>query len=101
MSKVPVRGSPPGSLSGGIWRQTSALFLVAANLVPLVGALAGSWTPGSVIFLFWFECLIVGAFTVVKLLAYGALKAPPPDYPMDPWAIRAGRVLGMGLGRVD
>jgi len=92
MTKIPGREFPPG---GGLWRQMSALFLIAANLVPLAGALAGSWTAGSVIFLFWFECLIVGAFTVVKLLAYGALKELPPDYPMDPWAIRGGRVIGM------
>ncbi len=92
---IPGVKAAPGSLPGGIWRQTSALFLIAANLVPLVGALAGSWTTGSVIFLYWLEGVIVGLFTVAKLLAYGALKELPSDYPMNPWAIRGGRVFAM------
>lgn len=60
-----------------------------------MGALAGSWTTGIVIFLYRLEGVIAGLFTIVKLLAYGVLKELPPDYPMSPWAIRAGRVFGM------
>jgi len=46
----------------------SALVLVAANLVPLVGVLAFHWTVFSVLLLYWCENVVVGAFNVLRML---------------------------------
>ena len=47
---------------------SSALVLIAANLVPLVGVLAFHWTVFSVVLLYWCENVVVGAFNVLKIL---------------------------------
>ena len=52
------RGVPP-----------SAMVLVAANLVPLVGVLAFHWTVFSVLLLYWCENVVVGAFNVLRMVA--------------------------------
>jgi hypothetical protein len=41
---------------------------VAANLVPLVGVLALGWSLFPVLVLFWFETLIVGAMSALRIL---------------------------------
>lgn len=46
----------------------SALVLVAANLVPLVGVVAFHWTVFSVLLLYWCENVVVGAFNVLRML---------------------------------
>jgi hypothetical protein len=45
----------------------SAIVLVAANLVPLAGVVAFHWTVLSVLLLYWFENVVVGAFNVLKM----------------------------------
>ena len=52
----PAPGLPP-----------SALVLIAANLVPLVGVLSQQWTVLSVLLLYWFENVIIGGFNVLKM----------------------------------
>jgi len=52
-----ARGLPP-----------SALALVAANLVPLVGVIAFGWTVFSVILLYWCENVVIGAFNVLRMV---------------------------------
>jgi hypothetical protein len=47
----------------------SALVLIAANLVPLVGVAAFHWTIFSVLLLYWCENVVVGAFNVLRMLA--------------------------------
>jgi len=46
----------------------SALALVAANLVPLVGVLGLGWTVFSVLLLYWCENVVVGAVNVLRML---------------------------------
>jgi len=46
----------------------SALSLIAANLIPLIGALLLDWSVFLIIFLFWSENLIIGFFNVFKLI---------------------------------
>ncbi len=45
----------------------SAIVLVAANLVPLAGVVAFHWTVFSVLLLYWFENVVIGAFNVFKM----------------------------------
>lgn len=59
----------------------SAIVLLAANLVPLVGVVAFHWTVFAVLLLYWFENVVIGAFNVLKMafadpksLASDALK---------------------------
>lgn len=47
----------------------SSFVLIAANLVPLVGAVFYGWDPKLVLALFWIENLIIGAFNLVKMLS--------------------------------
>jgi len=50
----------------------SSLSLIAANLVPLAGALLLDWSVFLIIFLFWTENLIIGIFNIIKIsLAQG------------------------------
>ena len=45
----------------------SAVVLVAANLVPLAGVVAFHWTVLSVLLLYWFENVVIGATNVLKM----------------------------------
>ncbi|MBN1625923.1 MAG: hypothetical protein JW944_05305, partial [Deltaproteobacteria bacterium] len=50
----------------------SSLVLIAANLVPLAGALLLGWSVFLIVFLFWVENLVIGIFNIIKLtLAHG------------------------------
>ena len=51
------------------------LALLLANLLPLFGVLWFGWDVGSIVVLYWAENLIVGAFTVLKMLTAGGLHA--------------------------
>jgi len=42
--------------------------LVLANLVPLFGVLFLHWDVGSLVVLYWFENLVIGGFTILKML---------------------------------
>lgn len=50
------------------WRQPSVIALILANLVPVFGVLFLHWEVFPLMFLFWSENLIVGAFNVLKML---------------------------------
>lgn len=50
------------------WRQRSAVALVAANVVPVLGVLFWGWQVFSVMLLFWLENVVIGLFNVVKIL---------------------------------
>jgi hypothetical protein len=53
----------------------SVLVLFVANIVPLFGVLFGSWALSDVMFLYWFENVVIGWYTIVKMLrAEGPLK---------------------------
>lgn len=51
-----------------IWKSPSVIALVAANLIPLGGVLFFGWPVFPIMFLFWFENVIIGGFNVVKML---------------------------------
>lgn len=61
---------PPPSLTS-----SSALALIAANLVPLAGVLFFGWDLASVIVLFWAESAVIGFYTVLKMTIVGKLAA--------------------------
>jgi hypothetical protein len=60
--------NPIGHLRDIDWRQPSVIALVLANLVPVFGVLALHWEVFPLMFLFWSENVIVGAFNVLKML---------------------------------
>jgi hypothetical protein len=75
----------------------SLWFLVAVNLIPIVGVLKFGWQVADIVFLYWFENLIIGALNVPRIIlaqpepSRGLLGAPPP-----PDRGRAGNV-GLAL----
>ena len=55
------------------------LLLVALNLVPLVGVLYWGWQSFELIFLYWMENVVIGAFTLARMVVR------PYQHPVD-WA---------------
>jgi hypothetical protein len=45
----------------------SILSLIAANLVPLAGALALGWDAGVLVVLYWTENVIIGSYNILKI----------------------------------
>jgi len=45
----------------------SSLALIAANLVPLAGAIMLDWSVFLIVFLFWVENLVIGFFNIIRL----------------------------------
>lgn len=56
----------------------SAAVLLAANVVPLVGVVAFHWTVLSVLLLYWFENVVIGAINVLKM-AFASPKSLASD----------------------
>lgn len=56
------------ALPDAAWLRPSVLVLVLANLVPLGGVLFLGWEIFPLVFLFWFENVIVGVFNALKML---------------------------------
>lgn len=52
----------------------STLALVAANLVPLAGALLGIWSAYDLLLLFWAENVVIGLFQVLRMGAVLVLR---------------------------
>ena len=46
---------------------TGNLALALANIAPLIGVLLGYWNAFDIIFLYWFENIIIGVFTVARM----------------------------------
>ena len=51
------------------------LALVLANLVPLAGVLFLHWDVGAIVVLYWTENLIIGLYTLLKMLVTGGRTA--------------------------
>ena len=47
------------------------LLLVAANAIPLIGAVFLDWDVFSILLLFWFENVIIGLFGILRLIVAG------------------------------
>jgi Family of unknown function (DUF6498) len=50
------------------WRSTSALLLVAVNLIPLYGVLALGWPVFPTVLLYWLENVVIGVLNVLRML---------------------------------
>jgi hypothetical protein len=50
-------------------KQLSAILLIASNLLPIVGVLQWNWDVATIMILYWSENLIIGAFTIVKMIS--------------------------------
>ncbi len=50
------------------WQRPSVITLIAANLFPLFGALFLGWGVFPIMFLFWLENVVIGAFNVLRML---------------------------------
>ena len=50
-------------------RTVSVAALVAVNLVPVAGVVLWNWDVGALVILYWSENLVLGAYTIVKMLA--------------------------------
>ena len=89
-----------------LYRQTatsrSAILLIVANLIPLVGVLFFGWSLLTILVLYWVENGIVGFWNVPKLLlAQGAtLTVEAPEAGVSPGVRVFGQVVGGGAGRV-
>lgn len=70
----------------------SAIALIAANTVPILGAIFLDWSIFSLMFLFWIENVIIGVMNVVKLLG-----AQPADGAVSPDTPRAMRIFTICL----
>ncbi len=66
-----VRSLPESRSPAGL------VLLVALNLVPLVGVLSWGWKSFDLIFLYWMENVVIGGFTVARMLAR------PYRHPLD------------------
>jgi len=53
----------------------TVLALVAANLVPLAGALFLDWDLAAIMLLYWAESAIIGVFNLAKMIAVGGWGA--------------------------
>ena len=54
----------------------SSAALIAANLIPLAGVLAGGWRVFDVLLLFWAENVIIGVFNVLRMLVVAKRREP-------------------------
>ena len=79
-------------------RWGTALALVAANLVPLVGVVAFGWDVASLLFVFWLESGVVGFFNVLRMAkAQGPIASLPPE--KQPQMDAGGKSEGQGSSR--
>ncbi|MEO0368027.1 MAG: DUF6498-containing protein [Pseudomonadota bacterium] len=53
----------------------SSLFLILANVIPLVGVLFFGWDAVLVLALFWIENLIIGVYNLIKMLAVSVFRS--------------------------
>lgn len=60
-----------------VWKTPSVIALVLANLIPLAGVVFFGWQVFPIMFLFWFENVVVGGFNVLKML----LASGPGSHP--------------------
>jgi len=49
--------------------------LLLANLIPVFGVLYMNWDVGSIIVLYWAENLVIGFYTILKMLVTGGIQA--------------------------
>ncbi len=71
-----------------------ALALIGANMAPLLGVWFFGWDVFTIVLLYWLENVIVGLFTVVKIVLAGLFFVPKDlDTPDTKAAIGIGRAF--------
>jgi hypothetical protein len=80
----------PAATEARDW-SASLWFLIAVNLLPIVGVLKFGWDVGDIVFLYWFENLIIGALNVIRIL----LAQPATPFGVS---LPAGTQLPPGFG---
>ena len=76
----------------------SVSFLVASNIVPLIGVLFWDWNVGSILLMYWFENIVIGVYNAVKM-AMSPLGKEEPQYVTDTtlkWSLIGFFVLHYG-----
>ncbi len=74
----PGRRPPPPAQPPRDWAERDRLplrALVIANLIPLAGVLFFDWSARNLLLLYWLENLVVGGYTLLRMLHAGGLKA--------------------------
>lgn len=56
-------------------RDASVVALILSNVVPIAGVLFWEWDVTTVILLYWAENLIIGVFTLLKLISLASMAA--------------------------
>jgi len=69
----------------------SDYFILAANLLPVIGVLAWDWSPLEVFIVYCLETIIAGIFTLVKMGIVTAYKKN------DTWYTRGGKSVKPGI----
>lgn len=57
------------------WRWWEVALAVGFNLVPVIGVLFWGWSAFALLLLYWLENVVVGVFTVARMLAAGAVSS--------------------------
>jgi len=70
-----VAAGPAEPLETMTLTSPSTLALIAANLIPLAGAVFGNWNLGMVMVLYWAESAIIGLFNLAKIIVIGRWAA--------------------------
>jgi hypothetical protein len=63
-----IRAPATGIVAGDIFSDRSILSLLFVNLVTIVMAVVDHWDLGTVLFIYWFQSVIIGVFTVAAIL---------------------------------
>jgi hypothetical protein len=50
-----------------VWKKRSVQILILANLLPLMGVLFFDWSLFAVMYLYWFENVIIGLFNIMRM----------------------------------
>ena len=69
-----VSSSPPSLRSPSA---SSAVGLVIANVVPLIGVVAFGWDLFEVMWLYWMENAVIGGYALLRILTSGLLGSHP------------------------
>ena len=101
---VVVAGAPEGVDAGAdqLPRWPSVLVVVAVNLLPVIFLANGSWEPGDVLIAYWLENLVVGGFSVFKIMTargHHRGRVGPDDHHDDADVRRAHRAPSVKTAR--
>lgn len=84
------RPGAPNPLVLSLLRDSSAWSLVVSNIVTIVIAVLESWPPGTVMWVYWSQSVIIGGFNVLRILTLkefstsGVLVGGKPVVPTPP-----------------